>query len=269
MNSPNTASGEAFNELDPHGAEGHGQHASHIIVGPLTLRTILALLLVLTVATVGLAQAEMAIQNAFHILLPWWVNVAVAMSIAVVKAFLVMAFFMQLKYDNPINTVLMALTFSALATFLFFTGLDLFSRGAIDPIKQGQIVQGGTGIASSGNKPLVVAARERLLSRLETELGSPEAAAAEFARIKADIAGHGHGESHDTGMQFSDENRSRPAAGRTDALSETVEAHEGHGGHDAGHSDEHDESEHTGAPRRENLTPAAPARSPTPSTGGH
>lgn len=218
---PATNTGETFNELDPHGAEGHGQHASHVIVGPLTLRTILAILLVLTVATVGLAQAEVAIQNAFHIELPWWVNVAVAMSIAVVKALLVMAFFMQLKYDNPINSVLMLFTFGALAIFLFFSGLDLFSRGEIDQIKVAQITPGGTGkqVKGTGDKPLVVAARERMMERLKERAGADEAAAAiEFARIEADIAGHGHGEGSDHLVVVTDASHSRPRLGVSDAL---------------------------------------------------
>jgi cytochrome c oxidase subunit 4 len=167
-----TDSALGFNELDPHGSEGHGQHASHVIVGPLTLRTVLAFLLVFTALTVGLAQLEVAIQHAFNIVLPWWVNVAVAMSIAVVKALLVMAYFMQLKYDNPINTMLMLVTFAALATFLFFTGVDLFNRGRIDPMKSAQLIAGGTGlnVEGSGGKPVAVAARERMLEFLAVKM---------------------------------------------------------------------------------------------------
>lgn len=162
------AAHESFNELDPHGFEGHGQHASHVIVGPFTLRTVLAFLLLFTVLTVALAQLETAIMGWFDITLPWWVNVAVAMSIAVVKAIMVMAYFMQLKYDNPINTVLMLFTFGALAIFLFFTGLDLFSRGAVDPIKQSQIHAGGTGsgITSKPNQPVSGGAKDRFLDYL-------------------------------------------------------------------------------------------------------
>ncbi|HYE62768.1 MAG TPA: cytochrome C oxidase subunit IV family protein [Phycisphaerales bacterium] len=162
------ADSHGFNELDPHGFEGHGQHASHVIVGPFTLRTVLAFLLLFTALTVATAQLETAIMGWFDITLPWWVNVAVAMSIATVKAIMVMAYFMQLKYDNPINTVLMLFTFGALAIFLFFTGLDLFSRGAVDPIKQNQVVAGGTGsgITSKPNQAVALGAKERFLDYL-------------------------------------------------------------------------------------------------------
>jgi cytochrome c oxidase subunit 4 len=221
---------ETFDELDPHGFQGHGQHASHVIVGPLTLRSVLAILLFFTVLTVGLAQFEVAIQNAFDIVLPWWVNVAVAMSIAVVKAVLVMAFFMQLKYDNPINTVLMMFTFGALAIFLFFTGLDLFSRGAIDPIKQNQIIAGGTGsqVVGTGEKPLTVAARERLMARLLEKNGGDQAkATAEFERIRIDITSHGHAAHHDE-KHLPDANRSVPMLGLSGALGDGHAHHDPH-----------------------------------------
>ena len=215
------ANDQAFNELDPHGFEGHGQHASHVIVGPLTLRLVLAALLFFTVLTVGLAQLEVAIQNYFDIVLPWWVNVAVAMSIATVKALLVMAYFMQLKYDNPINTILMLFTFGALMLFLFFTGLDLLTRGAIDPIKQDAIIAGGTGrqVKGTGDKPLVVAARERLMQRLlDKHDGNVAAAEADFAMIKADVAGHGHHDHHDE-PALPSANRTFPRHGPSGALS--------------------------------------------------
>src|SRR5262252_11201992 len=89
------ASAEVFDELDPHGFDkGHKHGHGHVIVGPFTLRAVLAALLVFTVLTVFLAQAEVWAPGYFHIELPWWVNVVGAMSIAVVKALLVMGFFM-------------------------------------------------------------------------------------------------------------------------------------------------------------------------------
>jgi cytochrome c oxidase subunit IV len=206
-----------FNELDPHGFEGHGQHASHVIVGPFTLRTVLGFLLLFTVLTVGLAQAEVAIQNALGITLPWWVNVAVAMSIAVVKSLMVMAYFMQLKYDNPINTVLMMFTFGALFLFLFFTGLDLFNRGLLDPQKQPQIIAGGTGkqVKGTGDKPLTLAAKERFLAHLKERMGSDEAALGEYERIHADVAGHGHASHDHAGVAAHTPSMSRPRTGLT------------------------------------------------------
>jgi caa(3)-type oxidase subunit IV len=216
------ANSAAFNELDPHGFEGHGQHAAHVIIGPFTLRLVLAALLFFTVLTVGLAQLEVGIQNYFHIVLPWWVNVVVAMSIATVKALLVMAYFMQLRYDNPINTILMLFTMGALALFLFFTGLDLLSRDVLEPQKAGAIVAGGTGkqVVGTGDKPLVVAARERFMQKLlDKHNGNVAAAEAEFEMIKADVSPHHHGHGHDGGHALPDANRTFPRFGTSGALS--------------------------------------------------
>lgn len=167
-NSHAANSPEVFDETDPHGQHFHGQHESHVIVGPFLLRSILGFLLLFTVLTVGFAQAEIAIQNWLGIELPWWVNVAGAMSIAVVKSLLVMAIFMQLRYDNPVNSVAMLFCFFALGLFLLFTGLDLFSRGWIYEFKAGQVVAGGTGqgVSTANGKPMVVAAKEKFLGQL-------------------------------------------------------------------------------------------------------
>lgn len=216
-----------FNELDPHGAGSHGQHDSHVIVGPFQLRSVLIILLIFTALTVGLAQLEVFIAGFFEITLPWWVNVVVAMSIAVVKSVLVMAIFMQLRYDNPINSILMGFCFFALFLFLFFSGLDLFTRGRIYDFKATQVVAGGTGagVATANGKPVVVAAHDRWM-----EIWGPD----KFEKIKKSRKGHGHGHGHDDGHAVSSANRSRPLVGSTGALGAGADA--GHGAsHDAGH----------------------------------
>ncbi len=216
----------AFNELDPHGAGSHGQHDSHVIVGPFQLRSVLIILLIFTALTVGLAQLEVFIAGFFEITLPWWVNVAVAMSIAVVKSVLVMAIFMQLRYDNPINSILMGFCFFALFLFLFFTGLDLFTRGRIYDFKAGQVVAGGTGsgVATANGKPVVTAAHDRWM-----EAWGPD----KFEKIKKARKGHGHGHASDDAHATSSANRSRPVTGATGALGAGA-------AHDAGHDAAHD-----------------------------
>ena len=134
-----------FNESNPHGEQHHG----HPIIPPITLTTVLGILLFFTVLTVGLAQFEVWIQGYFHIVLPHWVNIAIAMSIATVKAVMVMAIFMQLRYDNRMNTVVMLFTFFAVGLFLFFSGLDLFTRDRVTPWKAQYVVQGGTGFKAA------------------------------------------------------------------------------------------------------------------------
>lgn len=149
-----------FDELDPHDAGHHGQHGSHVIVGPFTLRSVLAALLVFTVLTVAQARLEVYLTGAFDMEFPRWVNVAFCMTIAVVKALLVMAFFMQLKFDNPINSVVMGVTFFVLALFLGFTSLDMTTRGEVSSYKGGYVVPGGLGDSNDG-VPVVTTARAR------------------------------------------------------------------------------------------------------------
>jgi len=198
----------SFNELDPHGYEqpGHGQHHSHPIVGPFTLRSILALLLVFTVLTVGQAQAELWLTGAFEIAFPLWVNIVVVMGIATVKAVLVMAFFMQLRYDNPINTIIMAFCFFAMSLFLGFTAMDLLTRGRVTEFKNGPVVAGGTGagVPSANGQPLVTAARTRYLEKfladpvlVEARLTArmlDDAARSTLAAAPGALQAHGHDE---------------------------------------------------------------------------
>jgi caa(3)-type oxidase subunit IV len=222
-----------FDETDPHGAGGHGQHASHVIVGPMQLRVTLAILLFFTALTVAFAWAEQWVIATLHIPMPWWVNVAGAMSIAIIKSLLVMAIFMQLRYDNPMNSIIMAFTFAALAVFLTFTGLDLFNRAAVEDWKFRPVHPGGTGrlvIYPYGDgglvegKSPVEAARIRHLAALEQRLGSKEAALAEFERQRAENSHAAHAQDHGP---LNTPNRSRPVVGRTDALSTSAPAPHG------------------------------------------
>lgn len=52
----------------------------------------------------------------------------IAFLIAGVKAFLVMAFFMGLKYDSFMNRLVFSLGFFFLAVLLIFSGLDIWTR---------------------------------------------------------------------------------------------------------------------------------------------
>lgn len=186
------AASGSFDELDPHGFEkpGHGQHHSHVIVGPFTLRSVLALLMVLTVLTVGQAQAELWFSGAFDIKFPLWVNIVVVMGIATVKALFVMAFFMQLRYDNPLNTIIMCFCFFAMALFLGFTSMDLLTRGRVNDWKEGPVVAGGTGagIESANGQPLTIAAKTRYMEKFLAE--APLVEARLTARMLDDAAHH-------------------------------------------------------------------------------
>lgn len=150
-------------ELDiyPAGAGDTHHHHGHTIVAPSTLLGVLIALLALTLLTVGSAQLESVLMSSFNIVLPQWLNVAVALSIAVVKTALVVLFFMQLKYDNPLNSMVFIFTLITVAFFLGFTMVDLGGRGSIDRFKGEYVVPGGTGgvalpdgRSADANKPI-------------------------------------------------------------------------------------------------------------------
>ena len=79
----------------------------------------------------------------------WWVahfdfgamNMVIAMLIALVKATLVVMYFMHLRYDSKLYLSVFLLALLMLATFIIFTMLDTERRGEVDrttkyPIKQ-------------------------------------------------------------------------------------------------------------------------------------
>lgn len=134
-------------ELDiyPAGAADTKHHHGHTIVAPSTLLAVLLALLAFTFLTWGASQAETFIASMFNIVLPDWVNVFVALSIAVVKTTLVVMFFMQLRYDNPLNTMVFLFTMVTVMFFLGFTMTDLGARGTVDRVKGRYVVDGGTG----------------------------------------------------------------------------------------------------------------------------
>jgi cytochrome c oxidase subunit 4 len=133
-------------EFDEYGHKSHG----HVIVSLFTLRFVLAALLVCTLATSGSAWAEQFISDTFHVAIPQWVNAAVALSIAIVKTVLVVMFFMQLKYDNPMNTIIFVFTLITVFSFLGFTSLDLGNRDSIDRFKSQYAYDGGDLSAGPG-----------------------------------------------------------------------------------------------------------------------
>jgi hypothetical protein len=158
------------------------------------------------------------------------VNVAVAMSIATVKATLVLMYFMLLRYSNPINTIVFLVCLLAFALFLFFTGLDLGNRGNIDPVKASAIQAGGVGGIKAGwskdapiiDKATVVYWRERKLNEVGPE---------KFAKMKAAFS-HSHAThaSHESAVPTG--NAAHVPAGLTPGLFDAAApaAHDAHGG---------------------------------------
>ena len=227
--------------IDAHGgvdnANPHGEHAhKHVIISTFTNRVVLGILLVFTILTIGAANFEAWFQDYFHIILPHWVNVFVCLSIATVKGVLVLLFFMQLRYDNPINTIIFVFSLFAFALFLGFTAIDLGNRDKIYEYKKGEILVGGGGEikqtvlgdlqAGRTSTESIIQYRRRLrleaiakdyVAKGDTPDVAKQKAAVEFARLEAEAIHHrrGHGEEAEV---VSTGNTSRPRAGTTSGL---------------------------------------------------
>ena len=89
----------------------------HFIVPFTNLRNVAIALLGLTFLTVATAQMHLG-----------WAAAPIAFVIATIKALLVMAYFMGLKFDAKTNRLIFALGFVFLGVLYFFCVLDIFTR---------------------------------------------------------------------------------------------------------------------------------------------
>ncbi len=190
-------------DIHPAGASYSSGHHSHVVVSKRVLVVVLSLLLFFTLLTVGAAQAEAWAAHRFDIIIPQWVNVAVALFIAAVKSMIVAGFFMQLRYDNPMNSAVAIFTIMVLAFFLGFTMLDLGTRDAIYPYKAAHIVRGGMGgidTGTNGQVPTGTSIAQYARIRAEEQIAKLEAEGKpltktllHYKEMKEGAAGAGHG----------------------------------------------------------------------------
>jgi cytochrome c oxidase subunit 4 len=96
---------------------GHGHDTSHHIIPIDTYLKVFGTLIVLTVITVLAARVDFGALNA-----------VVAFAIATVKAVLVAAIFMHLKYDDKMNRVIIVSSVFFLIVLWFFAILDEATR---------------------------------------------------------------------------------------------------------------------------------------------
>jgi len=233
-----TPSAEPLDQVDPHHEL---PHHGHVIIRPRTLVAVLTALLFLTFLTVGASRAEVWIAETFNIPIPHLMNVIIALSIAVVKCTLVALFFMQLKYDNPLNALVFLFCLFALALFLFFSMTDLGTRGFVYAFKDGEKQKGGMGIDSrmvdTGTVGIVAWARQARIEKIgqlasdgklnpPLEPGELPAAryAKEFAKIHASHGGHSNAKPEHSTANYS----IPPTPGATPGLYEGAPA----GGHE-------------------------------------
>ena len=126
---------QATDPADPHAD--HGEHNAIAHVMPVwMLLSVFAALLVLTAATVFFAGFELGRYE-----------VMVAMGIATIKAGLVATFFMHLRYDNPLNAVILLFSLIFVSLFLGLTILDTQAyQGEIDEWRDAEAAKAATGI---------------------------------------------------------------------------------------------------------------------------
>jgi cytochrome c oxidase subunit 4 len=86
-------------------------------------------------------------------------NIIIAMVVATMKATLVAAFFMHLRYDKLFNTLAFLASFFFLAIFILLTYDDLGNRGKVDP-NYGGMVNIQTGVAAPGGAPATTATQD-------------------------------------------------------------------------------------------------------------
>ncbi len=102
-----------------HSEEHHGHHAIPMAV----LAKVFGALVLLTVVTVLTSQIDLG-----------GLNVPLALAIAFTKAGLVLSFFMALKYDNKVNTLVFSVGALFVAVFLIFTLFDTAFRGDLENV---------------------------------------------------------------------------------------------------------------------------------------
>lgn len=105
-------------------------HAEHHIVPIKTLTAVILTLGMLTILTVAASQMDL---GSF--------SVPVAMCIAGIKASLVIAIFMGLRYDNRTNALILAIGLVLAFVFLVFVLLDTNFRGDTSATQSGTIME--------------------------------------------------------------------------------------------------------------------------------
>ncbi|MEO1009503.1 MAG: cytochrome C oxidase subunit IV family protein [Planctomycetota bacterium] len=221
---------------DPHAfhPEHHGEHAGeeheHHVIGKWMLRGVLAALVFFTILTVASSRAEIWIAETFELEIPTLVNVFIAMSIATIKAMLVVAVFMHLQWDNRLNLITLLFTLMGVGLFIGFTALDLGNRDTFYEWKSAQITPGGTGGLTRGEDeniagPIYQYAKDKKIQ----EIGEK----AYEKKLAEKHAGHGHHDDHGSSAD-----RSRVRHGLTPGL---FLAHDpdDHGGDDDETGEEH------------------------------
>lgn len=122
--------------------EAHADHHEHI-TSFATMTWVFVLLLFFTALTFWTSRQHHLTIGHTVIEFGPTPHIVVALLIAIIKGGLVAMFFMHLKYDKPLNTVIVGATIFAVILFLGLTISDLAARKVISPNELSPIVLGG------------------------------------------------------------------------------------------------------------------------------
>ena len=243
-NEPNPA----YNPNDPHGFHEDGHHG-HVIVPWQILLGVLLALFAFTALTVFQSQFEKFAVGTWGWDIPGWVNIVLAMVIATIKGTLVVLFFMQLRYDKGINTLLFLFTLMAVWLFIMLTAIDLKNRDEITPWRAGEITAGGTGVGFGGNGfgadrediktmsgPMFQKVKESYIAEFGIEKYEHE--------LHLHHAAHGHHEEESNAWTSRSRTGLTPGLFTTGVWKDLDDGHGDHGSHDDhgdSHGDDHSE----------------------------
>ncbi len=101
-------------------------HAERAHGGPKIYTLVLVALLILTFITVGASYVKLGSGMA---------NVILALGIATVKGSLVGLFFMHLRYDKPLNALVLLVSLFMLGLFLLSCYTDFQTRDPLEPTR--------------------------------------------------------------------------------------------------------------------------------------
>lgn len=117
-----SAHNHAHDASSAHGHDAHG-YGPHHVTSSKVFFNVLVTLLFLTVITVAASRVDFGAAN-----------LLIAMLIASVKASLVIAIFMHVKWDTAINKIVFLSSFLFLSLLMIFTLSDQATRGRSNPI---------------------------------------------------------------------------------------------------------------------------------------
>lgn len=116
-------------------------HNTHHVISLSVYYRVFAILMVLFVLTVAAALVDFA-----HLIGPqWaWLNIVIAMTIAIIKAVVIILYFMHVKYSSRLTQVFAVAAFVWLGILFLFGLTDWFSRPMLPDPEVWTAIDGGS-----------------------------------------------------------------------------------------------------------------------------